>query len=998
VGEILRVVSLLAAVAWSATGAEWWNKAWSCRKRVRVRLAPAAPLGFDYRPPDRRGDEVVAAEAVIQTESPLKAGPANEVRVVDSAGNLLPCVVSGPDSAGLLHVVFPARRVVVGQVLEAIGEKTTTVRISPGRDKAVQPGMAFTIFSAWEPAARLVVEQVEAKTARARVVERNVPAIAKGTAIRSEVITDAEYSIYYGNPNSKEPAPGWKAPSAPVTQYGWRISSVPMSVEQLRAVMRGGPGYIGARSDTEVNNRSNPFDYGSETYYVSAYEGMVHCDFPGLYRFSIDSGGPAYLFVDGRLAAQRPGFFLQTGQFEHRGKIELDQGVHHFVLLATENARRRVTRLAWQPVTATVFSLMPESAFTARVPAVPVGYETRDGGPQVFFTVELPALRLKGPGGTLYQFAQFRNRSPMPAGGAEAKFFWDFGDGDQSRQSEPEHLYTLAEKKTAFKVALRVVGPGGEIGAYQRTVFCTPRRSERLNLALEVMSFANIAYDDEKTTIAARVRSANHSPVMVRAVGRLTTSKGKQVILNSLLPIAGQDENFCILPLDLKEIAGRRALVDLEVLVGKERVLSTGARVVPSDALFGRGTVKASQAGITLKAEGPLVGLAYQGQAPSRDYELAIKFWASNAEGFPSVVFPTEKAARLLRAERWAGGLRPQRAHDLRLKVTGKNLEVSADGKMVLSASLETCPPAAEALGQLAPLGVAIPHGGKLVLTAMIVRSLKSAGEKKTEGDWLQLLKPPGLDGFRPYSPDELDLLRSGLGALFDHEGRRVMLCAEVEDPDRHLRWVFARYIHEQMLARRWRLLLFGDAMSNLVGPDESFTDYVGILKARFERAGRPFDFVPRSSGVAPALADIILFGNTLKRLDPLPDIIVLCPGLGDVAHAVGLRDFVRSFDVMIDLVRATGKSIQVIIVSPPPSPWNRRLSADYARALRRLARDHHVHFVDLHELMTRRGAAADPNWAERYYSIPETDGLYFENPNEAAQKLIADAIEKALQ
>jgi len=79
VGEILRVVSLLAAVAWSATGAEWWNKAWSCRKRVRVRLAPAAPLGFDYRPPDRRGDEVVAAEAVIQTESPLKAGPANEV-------------------------------------------------------------------------------------------------------------------------------------------------------------------------------------------------------------------------------------------------------------------------------------------------------------------------------------------------------------------------------------------------------------------------------------------------------------------------------------------------------------------------------------------------------------------------------------------------------------------------------------------------------------------------------------------------------------------------------------------------------------------------------------------------------------------------------------------------------------------------------------------------------------------------------------------------------
>jgi len=880
-------------------------------------------------------------------------------------------------------------------LLEPIGEKTTTVRLSPGRDKAIQPGMVFRVFAAWEPVATLRVEEVQDKTCRARVVEKTVPTISKGTRLRSEVITDAEYHIYYGNPKSKGPSPSWKPPTAPVMQYGWRVSDVPGSVDELRQVMRAGPGYVGAHSATRVNSRSNPLDYGSDTYYVSAYEGMIRCDFPGLYRFSIDSGGPAFLFVDGHLAAQRPGFFLQTGQFEHRGKVQLDRGVHHFVLLATENAKRRITRLAWQPVTATVFSLMPESAFTARVAATTVGYDTRDGGSQVFFTCDLPALRLRGPDGTLYQFVQFQNRSPV--GGAEARFAWDFGDGEQSRESEPGHLYAVSSKQQVFKATLRVFSGGREVGSYERTVRCTPRRAEKLNLALEVMSFANIAYDDEKTTIAARVRSANHSPMVVRAVGRLTTSRGKQIILNSLLPIAGQDENFCILPLDLKEIDDRRALIDLDILVGTQKVLSTGARVIPSDALLARGTVQAGRAGISIAAEGPLAGVAREGQLPRNGYELAIKFWPSTPASFPALALPAGQSHKVLEPSRWASGLAPGKAHELRVRVTGGTILATADGHKALEEKLATCPPLPDALAGLKPLGIYVPSGARMVLLSVKMRPVTKA-KQGTEKPWAEWVKPSSLEGWRAVTPDELALLQGGLGALYDHEGRRVMLCAQVEDPDRHLRWVFARYIHERLIAQRRRVLLFGERMSNLVAPDQSFTDYVAILKQRFEKARRPFEFAPRSTGLAPALADIVLFGRTLEKLDPPPDIVILCPGLGDVSHAVGLRDFVRSFDVMIDLVRATGKSIQLIIVSPPPSPWNKGLSAAYARALRRLARDHHVHFVDLHDLMTRRGAAKDPNWVERYYAIPDTEGLYYENPNETAHRLIADAIEKALQ
>jgi hypothetical protein len=559
------------------------------------------------------------------------------------------------------------------------------------------------------------------------------------------------------------------------------------------------------------------------------YESLVYCDMAGVWRFSIDSGAPAFLFFDGKLAAQRPGFFYQTGQFEHRGKIELDEGYHLLALCAIESSSGKsyTTRLAWQPVTRRVYSLIPASFFVNRVQGEVVGFETKAQGPQIFLTYRLAPRSVLADDDKHYQFVQFHNLSPMAPKGAseEITCLWSFGDDEQSRETAPGHLYALPEGSdpASFPVTLHIYLKGQPAGEYKRTVYCEPRPKEKLNLALDIVSFANIVYDDERTSIAIRLRNTSYSPVVLRAVGRLTKAGDTQVILNRHVPIEAKDENFCIIPVDMKQFKEKRATIDLEMLRAGQRVLHTSCRVIPS--------------------------------------------------------------------------------------------------------------------------------------------------------------------------PEGIESLQRGLGALHDDEGRRVMICAEIEDPDRHLKGVFIRFVREKYIVDRQRVLLFGDRMSNLVAPDKSFTDYVGILDQRLKKGKRPFQFVPRSTGLLPTLADLVLFAKTLKTLKPLPEIIVLCPGLSDVAQAVGVRDFTRSIDVMIDCVRATRRPIKIVIASPPPLPRNPRVSSLYAEALEQLAKDHHLTFLNLHELFTK----GEDDWVNAYYGDPETEGICYENPNEAAHRRMADAIEHLL-
>jgi len=1003
IAALIALAGGLAPVARAGAPDAWWNPAWSHRTQVRVRLAPCEPLGFRYRPPNA-GDDLVAAEARIPCLVKLQGSAQQEIRVLDAGGNLLPCTADGPDARGLLTVTFPARRTISGQLATAIQDGTKIVTLSVGADKAVTPGTRFYALAGPGRIATLEVDSVADKTCVARVVDKTTPNIAQGIPIESDVLTSADYFIYSGNPKPEGEAPRWTPKAATVSLYGWRVTDgnllnaleeargtyrkVP--VEQIRAALRNSPSFVGTASLTQIDNRANPLEYDG-TYHLSVYESFVYCDIAGHWRFSVDSAAPAYLFLDGKFTAQRPSFYYQVaGNFEHRGKIELSPGYHHLLMIAAETGKQN-TRLGWQRPIDTVFELVPPSFFVNRIAAEIVAAEAHSQNSPVFFTYELSPLSVAAENGKRYQFIQFRNLSRLTPETAPM-YTWDFGNGTQSREVTPGCLFELPAGSTVagFPVTLQATVGGKPAGQYQQTVYCDPRPTEKLNLSLDIVSFSNIVYYDERTSIAVRLRNTSFSPVIVRATGRLESREGRQIIVSQDLRIDGKDENFCILPVDMKELPDKTALLDLDVRLGNQTVLEAAARIVPFTTLGTPGIVAVKGGQIVLGPGGPYTGVAWTGDFPTLNYEVALEAQCLGGHDLCQITFPVGSAHATLRPRAWDLRFAPGRWHEVRLRVTDAKVEAWLDGKAVVDvprAKAEAALPLA--FDALTPFGLHAALSAQVAVRRIALSRLPPAPAPEGQPPPTAELFDGSLRNWKTVAETDLNLLQRGLGSLHDYLGRRVMLASEIEDADRHLEWVFARWFRDRHLASRRRVLLLGDRMAGPPQPGQKLDDYVTVLEQTFAARGRAFQFVQRTTGLLPTLADIILLARTLAALRPLPDVIVLSPGLADVQQAVGERDFARSFDLMIDAVRATGMPIQIVIVSPPPCPRNVRLSRLYTEAAARVARQHHVGYLDLHALLAPEGA----DWLEACYAAPAAEGLYLDTPNQAAHRRIAEAI-----
>jgi len=660
---------------------DWWNAAWSHRKRVRVSLPAMEPMGWGWRPPAGQGDEIVPAQAMLRTEIPLEAGAQREIRVVDAGGNVLPAVVSGPDSRGLVHVIFPARRTIAGELAAPIVEGSDTAQLSVGRDKAVMPGLRVHVMAGHDPVATLEVTAVAEKTATAKVVETTVPQIAKGTPVRSATLTGADYHIYYGNPKAAEAGPAWTPPPSAVRRYTWRITGggPPTTVEALRERMRNNVELAGADSLAQMSSRANPQATGEDTFYIAAYESHCHVGLGGLYRFSLDTYGPSFVFIDGRLAAQRQGFFMQTGQWEHRGKIELEAGYHHLVMFAVESGQRQVSRLGWQPITAKVYGPTPASFYVTHVGGDAVGYDTREARGLPFFTCSLAPRSVVVEGKRAYQFVQLHNHTPFGRDDALAQtaWEWELPDGEKSRQRSPGHLFGLPEKgePAAFPVVLRAFRAGELVGQYERIVHCDPRPRQPLRLSLDIVSFSNIVYADERTSIAVRLRNATLSPLVLRAVGRLESGGKSEIILRRHVHIGAENEDFCILPIDMKQLDPKRATVELGFDLAGQEVRRVAMRIIPSpEGLAGlrRGL------GALFDDEGRRVMIC--SEIEDRDRHLRWVFY----NYLRDEVIPRSRKTRtrvLLFGDRMANPVRPDQSFtdyvallDARLKAEGRQL------------------------------------------------------------------------------------------------------------------------------------------------------------------------------------------------------------------------------------------------------------------------------------------------------------------------------------
>lgn len=234
-------------------------------------------------------------------------------------------------------------------------------------------------------------------------------------------------------------------------------------------------------------------------------------------------------------------------------------------------------------------------------------------------------------------------------------------------------------------------------------------------------------------------------------------------------------------------------------------------------------------------------------------------------------------------------------------------------------------------------------------------------------------------------SPRGISALEASLGYLWNQEGERIIIVAELEDPARYRRWAPLRWLKARTSRRPPRILLFGSPMQNTPASAKPFKNYVAHLKSVLSSRVESFNFVSRSGRPNPLLSDLPLFARKLSERKL--NTFIISPGPEDAFCGESVWLFERSLDVMIDLIREKEERARIILVSPPPLAENPRLSRPYHDAMRRIARTHHTAFVDLGKIFS--GEKSD--WL-RLYREPGGKIIHF-YPNEEAQKRIAEEI-----
>ena len=238
----------------------------------------------------------------------------------------------------------------------------------------------------------------------------------------------------------------------------------------------------------------------------------------------------------------------------------------------------------------------------------------------------------------------------------------------------------------------------------------------------------------------------------------------------------------------------------------------------------------------------------------------------------------------------------------------------------------------------------------------------------------VRIIRPgPGLAALTPK-----------LGHLVDGEGRRVVIVTHLEDEDEHRRWAAVKWLAGKFESKPRKVLLYGDPMLNVRA--RGVRGYVDVIRERLAAADRALTFVEsRGDAIVPCVADIPAFAAALAKHEP--DLVIISPGSRDALKGTTRLQLARSLDALIDLARLQANRPRIVLVSPPPLVSNPKASAEKASAVRIIAGQHRVPFVDLHSRMT-----AKANWRD-FYKQDADDQVFYLYPNPRAHNAIAKAI-----
>jgi len=336
----------------------WWNSAWSRRLTVLIDAFPSHEESPEWSAFDVGFNARFTASIELQhpEAAARKAGgaQADDIRVVDAEGNIVPHRVYSLGKPDVLTVKFPVER------------RNTRYYIYYGNDAAEPPP-----DPPWYPTSTsLTLSTLRLNTER-----------------------------FAGERGARHGLDDLKA------------------VLRGQSSLHGRQFINRLMFDSNPTNLAAPNERGGQApNYITGVEGIMRCEASGEYQFSIDSGGPAYFLINDELVAFNEGTGrLLRNKWPKAKTVKLNRGQYHVRLIVSERHTNQGFRLGWQLPGTDSYEVVPLQAFVSEIKAKPIAYDEQNARRTIFFAIDESSTASEFPDAKVVT-AELLNLSKAPSG------------------------------------------------------------------------------------------------------------------------------------------------------------------------------------------------------------------------------------------------------------------------------------------------------------------------------------------------------------------------------------------------------------------------------------------------------------------------------------------------------------------------------------------------------------------------------------------------------
>ena len=337
------------------------------------------------------------------------------------------------------------------------------------------------------------------------------------------------YHIYYGNAEARRESHQWerKLGGLVLTTYVNSRRQNAQSWQHMQELVQASSWKYGQGPRKQIYDVDNPF--GPNDNYLGVYTGKIYCAKAGVYTFATNSDDSSFLLIDGRIVAQWPGGHDPLNAFDEKdnraGRISLTAGIHAIQYYHVETKGAQLAKAGWRPPWAKRIKTIPEDVFVRELRTAILGRERRRSAMSAFFTVspreEYQFTTLK----QAFVNVQFESCTTSRFGKV-ALWWWDFGDGTTSRETNPRHQYMREGDYTVRHYCMDTLGFRD---VCERVVSVKAEDPLRIEPFLEVLSKDPVLRPAQPVRLTLKSRCTGLEKWPCRLIVEVKTSRGRLI-------------------------------------------------------------------------------------------------------------------------------------------------------------------------------------------------------------------------------------------------------------------------------------------------------------------------------------------------------------------------------------------------------------------------------------------------------------------------------------